>query len=73
MDTDKNFADKDLTKKIIGACFEVSNELGSGFIESVYENALVIALSEKGLKVESQNLCVSVSICGFKNLSFYPR
>jgi len=32
--------EKDLTEKIIGACFEVSNELGTGFLESVYEKAL---------------------------------
>ena len=44
----------DITSKIIEACFEVANELGSGFVESVYENALVIALREKELKVERQ-------------------
>ncbi len=43
-----------LTSKILEACFEVSNELGSGFLESVYENALCIALQEKGIAVESQ-------------------
>jgi GxxExxY protein len=36
------------------ACFEVSNELGAGFLESVYQNALVLALRQKGLKGESQ-------------------
>lgn len=46
--------EKDLTAKIIGACLEVSNELGAGFLESVYEKALVIALTEKDLKVETQ-------------------
>ncbi len=35
-------------------CFEVINELGAGFLESVYEKALVIALSQKGLSVRSQ-------------------
>jgi len=30
----------ELTHKIIGVCFEVSKELGSGFLESVYENSL---------------------------------
>ena len=44
--------DKDLTEKIIGACFEVSNELGFGFLESVYEKALIIALNERGLNVK---------------------
>jgi len=45
---------EELTKKILEACFEVSKELGVGFLESVYEKALIIALQQKGLKVESQ-------------------
>ena len=45
---------EDLTQKILKASFQVSNELGSGFLESVYENALVIALRDEGLKVASQ-------------------
>lgn len=45
---------KDLTEKIIAACFEVSNELGAGFLESVYEKALLIALSGRGIVAESQ-------------------
>ena len=44
----------DITSTILQACFEVTNELGAGFVESVYENALLIALQEKGLKVASQ-------------------
>lgn len=32
----------------------MSNELGAGFLESVYHKALIIALEQKGLKVESQ-------------------
>jgi len=43
-----------LTEKILEACFEVSNELGAGFLESVYEKALLIVLKEKGLKAENQ-------------------
>jgi len=43
-----------LTKKILKACFEVINELGSGFLESVYEKALAIVLNEMGLKVQTQ-------------------
>ncbi len=46
--------EKNLTEKIIGACFEVSNELGAGFLESVYEKALLIALIEKGLNAKAQ-------------------
>ena len=46
--------DDELTGKILQTCFEVSNELGAGFLESVYEKALIVALSQKGLKVASQ-------------------
>ena len=46
--------DEDYTEEILGACFEVSNELGAGFLESVYEKALLIALRQKGLEVVSQ-------------------
>ena len=42
---------EELTGKILEACFEVSNELGSGFLESVYEKALLVALRQKGLHV----------------------
>ena len=45
---------EELTEEILGACFEVSNELGTGFLESVYEKALLIALRQKGLNVVSQ-------------------
>ena len=45
---------EELTEKILKVCFEVSNELGCGFLESVYQNALLIALRETGLKAESQ-------------------
>ena len=36
----------ELTEKIIGIFYEVYNELGYGFLESVYEESLVIALRE---------------------------
>ena len=44
----------ELTSKILSACFEVSNGLGNGFLESVYEKALLIALRDKGLQAENQ-------------------
>jgi GxxExxY protein len=44
----------DLSYKIMGAIFEVHKELGPGFLESVYEKALVEELLSKGLKVETQ-------------------
>lgn len=45
---------EELTANILKCCFEVSNELGAGFLESVYEKALIVALSQRGLKVNSQ-------------------
>jgi GxxExxY protein len=45
---------EELSKQIIGCCFEVSNELGIGFFEEVYEKALMVALRQKGLKAERQ-------------------
>ena len=43
-----------LTENIIGVFYEVYNELGHGFLESVYETAMSIALKAKGLNVDSQ-------------------
>jgi len=46
--------DGKITEQILGSAFEVSNELGVGFLERVYENALIISLRERHLLVESQ-------------------
>lgn len=43
-----------LTDLVIGVFYEVYNELGFGFLESVYRNALQLALIEKGLIVEPE-------------------
>ncbi len=44
----------DITYRINGAIFEVNRELGAGFLERVYENALMVELVERKLKAESQ-------------------
>ena len=44
-----------VTEKIISCVYRVSNTLGSGFLEKVYENALAIELRNNGLKVEQQH------------------
>jgi GxxExxY protein len=44
----------DLTGKIIGVFYSVYNELGHGFLESVYVEAMTIALREAGVKVQRQ-------------------
>jgi GxxExxY protein len=46
---DKSFKHQELTRKIIGVFYDVYNELGHGFLESVYEAAMTIALREAGL------------------------
>jgi len=44
----------ELTDKILGAFYDVYNELGCGFLEGVYESALSIALTAAGVKIERQ-------------------
>jgi GxxExxY protein len=48
------FLHGEITKEIIGAAFEVWRVLGYGFLEKVYENALVVELKSRGLIVEQQ-------------------
>ncbi|OPZ86820.1 MAG: hypothetical protein BWY76_00764 [bacterium ADurb.Bin429] len=43
-----------LTKEIIAACFQIHNELGTGYLESVYEKALLIALQERRIEAHAQ-------------------
>ena len=45
---------KELSYKIIGLAMEVHNQLGYGFLEKVYENALMIIFKKNGIKVEQQ-------------------
>ena len=45
---------QELTRQIIGVFFEVYNELGHGFLESVYVEALAFALRESGLSVQRE-------------------
>lgn len=46
--------DNNLTHKIIGAAYKVHNQLGAGFLEKVYENALRIELTKQGLQAQQQ-------------------
>ncbi len=46
---------KDITEKVIKAFYEVYNTLGYGFLEKVYENAMMIELKERGIPSVSQS------------------
>jgi GxxExxY protein len=45
---------EDLTERIIGTFYDVYNELGHGFLESIYEKALLMVLTDAGFAVCQQ-------------------
>ncbi len=45
---------KELTEKIIGCAYRVYNKMGYGFLESVYENCMMIELRKAGLQAQTQ-------------------
>jgi len=45
---------EDLTEKIIGCAYQVYNQMGFGFLESVYEKCLCIELRKAGLNYQTQ-------------------
>jgi GxxExxY protein len=45
---------EELTHKIIGCAYNVFNELGFGFLESIYKKAMIIELAKNNLKVEAE-------------------
>lgn len=54
MNENKNIIYKDLSYKIVELALEVHNELGCGFLEKVYENALMILLDREGIPAKQQ-------------------
>ncbi|MEO0113901.1 MAG: GxxExxY protein [candidate division WOR-3 bacterium] len=52
----KDLLHSELTHKILNAAFEVHNYLGCGFLEKVYENALLEEFRSRNLPVENQKL-----------------
>ena len=60
-----------LTEKIIGSAFNVLNTLGVGFLEHVYENALVHELNQMGILAEPQQ-SVEVYYDGIVVGEFFP-
>jgi GxxExxY protein len=50
MDTDyQHIKFKDLTEKILDTFYKIYNKLGYGFLEKVYENAMMIELRKEGI------------------------
>lgn len=60
-----NYIDDRLTRKIIGACYEVHSKVGPGFFEKIYLNALELALKKIGLNYSAEKR-YSVSFGGEK-------
>ncbi len=52
---DNGLKHEEITKAVIGCAFEVINELGTGFLESVYEKALLLALRQQGMSATAQH------------------
>lgn len=50
---DRNYINN-ITREIISSAYQVGNVLGHGFLEKVYENALVYELRKRSLKAEPQ-------------------
>ncbi len=55
----------ELTQRIIKVYYQVYNELGYGFLEKVYQNAMFIALREEGLEILAQRK-IDVWFRGYK-------
>ena len=64
MNTDRHgFKHGEITEKIIGVFYDVYNELGHGFLESVYQKSLQIALASAGLN----------ALIAYRNTGSIPR
>ncbi|HLY15605.1 MAG TPA: GxxExxY protein [Bryobacteraceae bacterium] len=54
MNADERRCSDSLTEQVLGAIFEVSNTLGAGFLEKVYERALLRELNLRGIRATTQ-------------------
>jgi len=59
----------ELTYKIIGIAMKVHSDLGSGFLEKVYENAMLVLLNKENIISEQQKE-ISINYCG-QNIGNY--
>ena len=46
---ERELPQSELTRTVLGCCFEVMKELGPGFLERIYKNALLITMKERGV------------------------
>jgi GxxExxY protein len=53
-ETEERASLENLAETVVGAAYEVSNVLGAGFLEKVYERAMIEELSLRGLRVTEQ-------------------
>lgn len=70
-DTARPLLRSEVTRRIIGVYFDVYNELGFGFLESVYQEAMSIALDEAGLSCQRE-ATVAVAFRGRSVGEFRP-
>jgi GxxExxY protein len=71
MATDDDFAIRDpQTYAIIGACMAVHNELGPGFLDSVYQEALAIELTRRGIPFVAEQ-GIPIDYCGIRLVTHF--
>lgn len=61
----EEFEAAEVTEKVIGAAMQISNVLGTGFLEKVYQNALVYELRKLNLSV-GEEVAIEIYYDGFK-------
>jgi GxxExxY protein len=54
MEANQTYKHAELTERVIGVFYEVYNELGYGFLESVYRKSMQLALMKNGLSVQAE-------------------
>jgi len=64
---------KELSYKLVGCIYEVYNKIGSGFKESVYQNALKVELKEKDVDFTNSRKALMLGIRGQSERRQYSR
>jgi GxxExxY protein len=71
MNADERGYNDPLTERVLGAVFEVSNALGAGFLEKVYERALLREFALRGIRAEAQ-ASIAVIYKGYCVGEYFP-